>query len=112
MILSFELSMPGIGSWNGKWSGAGGLYAIVKNLGRSQKAEAKGREIIENGSYAYGWNDGWSARIRVREVDAAEARKIRRASRGFYGYDWMVQLILFYGKIQTGADRVAEEGKS
>ena len=33
MILSFELSMPNIGSWNGKWTGSERVYAIIKNFG-------------------------------------------------------------------------------
>ena len=47
MILSFTLSMPGNNSWNGKWSGAGKLYAKVINFGRTKKAIAKANEILD-----------------------------------------------------------------
>lgn len=101
MILCFSLSMPGVSSWNGKWTGAGRLYAKVKNLGRTKKAEAKGNEIIANGPYGYNWDDGWSARISIHEIDAKEAAKIRKATRGFYGYEWMIDSIILHGHIQT-----------
>jgi len=100
--------MPRVNTWNGRWSGQDRLYAIVKNLGKSQKQKARGQAIIDNQPYSYDFGDGWSARVKVREIDVAEARKVRRASEGFYGYDWMVGSILGYGKIQTAAQREAE----
>ena len=48
MILSFTLSMPNIGSWNGKWSGSNKLYTRVINFGRGKKAEEKVKEILIN----------------------------------------------------------------
>ena len=41
MILCFELSMPSVGSWNGKWGGANSYYAKIINFGRTKKAEKK-----------------------------------------------------------------------
>ena len=38
MILSFTLSMPNIGSWNGKWTGSKNLYARAINVKPTQKA--------------------------------------------------------------------------
>ena len=93
MILSFELSFSSYGK--------GRLYALVKNLGRTQKAEAQGKELIKNQPYPYHWPDGSSAIIRVREVDAKEARRVRKASLGFLGYGWMVDSILSEGKINA-----------
>lgn len=94
MILCFELSMPGVASWNGKWSGEGSYYAIVKNLGKSQEAEKNAKEILSKGYFTYHWTDGWSAGVKVRAVDAREAAKARKKSRGFWGYDWMVDSII------------------
>ena len=105
MLLCFELSMPGRNSWNGRWSGEGRLYAKVENLGRSQKAERRGNDIIEHQPYAYNWDDGWGARVEVSEVDVREARRIRNKTQGFCGYDWMVKSILFYGEISTEKER-------
>ncbi len=101
MILSFELSMPNVNSWNGKWSGEGTLYAIVKNFGRSKKADDKAQNILDKGYYHYNFGDGWSAGISVRQVDTKEAAKLRRKSSGFCGYDWMVKSIEENGTIKT-----------
>ena len=47
MILSFELSMPNNNAWNGKWTGEGTLYAIVKNFGRGKKANVKAQQLLD-----------------------------------------------------------------
>ena len=88
MLICFELSMPGCNSWDGKWSGEGGYYALVENI-PNKKAE----EILKTAGYRYNFGDGWSAYVSVRQVDSREAAKIRRKSRGFCGYDWMVKSI-------------------
>lgn len=101
MILCFTLSMPNVGSQNGKWSGEDRLYAKIINLGRSKKATAKAKEILDIGYFRYDFGDGWSAGISVKEVDAKEAAQIRRKSMGFYGYDWMINSIKYNKSIQT-----------
>jgi len=93
MILSFVLSMPGVSSWNGKWTGEGNLYARVVNFGKTKKGEAKAKEILDKGYFHYSFRDGWSAGVTVKEVDAKTAAKIRRKTKGFYGYDWMIDSI-------------------
>lgn len=94
MKLAFILSMPNIGSWNGKWSGANDLYAMIVGFGRKKENITKAIDILAHHPYFYRFSDGWTARIEVREVDAKEARKIRKLSRGFCGYEWMVGSIL------------------
>jgi len=94
MLLSFELSMPGVNSWNGKWSGVGNLYARVVNFGKTKKGEVKAREILDNRYFHYSFRDGWSAGVTVKEVNAKTAMQIRRKSKGFNGYDWMIDSIL------------------
>ena len=93
MILCFKLSMPNVASWNGKWSGEGRLYAKVINFGRTKTATAKAKAILDKRYFSYNFGDGWSAGITVKEVDTKEASKIRRKSKGFYGYDWMIESI-------------------
>lgn len=39
MLIAFVLTMPGKGSWNGKWTGEGNLYAIVKNIPKAMEPE-------------------------------------------------------------------------
>lgn len=99
MLLAFTLSMPGKGSWNGKWSGEGRPFVIVRNLGQSKAARAKGEALT--GDYGYAWDDGWRANVNVREVDAKEARQLRAKSVGFFGYGWMVDSLLRHGDIRT-----------
>ena len=104
MILLFELTMPGVGSWNGKWSGAGRFYGKVENIGRSKEAEANGESIVDDSPYRYSWSDGWTVEIAVTKIDAKEAarlrRLIRKADQGFCGYDWMVDSLIYYGDIR------------
>lgn len=103
MMLAFVLTMPGRNTWNGRWSGEEMTFAVVKNLGRGQAARKKGEALL--GNHGYAWDDGWRANIEVREVDAAEARRLRAKSRGFCGYEWMVDNLLLYGSTR------AEEGR-
>jgi hypothetical protein len=97
MILAFYLSMPNCASWNGRWSGEGRKYVIVKTF-RGKKATEKAEGIRNKGNYYYSWPDGWGAAITVKEVNSSQATKLRRQSDGFSGYDWMVKTICQYGK--------------
>jgi hypothetical protein len=94
-MISFELSMPNVGSWNGKWSGEGNLYARTRSI----KPKEREAEILAQKYFHYNFGDGWSAGITVRKVNAKEAAKIRKASRGFCGYDWMIDSIVRTGSI-------------
>jgi hypothetical protein len=100
MLVSFELSMPGNNSWNGKWSGEGRLYCRIKNVGTTKGARAKWEKLI--GHHHYRWSDGWAAMITVREVTSSAARKLRKDSKGFCGYEWMIDSLARYGKILAG----------
>ena len=99
-MLAFVLSMPGIGSWNGKWSGEGRLYARVRKLSKSKEDELNGK------GFDYRWNDGWCACVDVEKVCSKEAAKIRRNSVGFFGYDWMIDSIIANGKIEAPREQV------
>lgn len=92
MLLAFKLSMPGRNSWNGGWSGEGRPFIIVRSF------RDKGADRLP-GRYHYDFGDGWRAAVEVGRVDAAEARKLRRQSAGFAGYDWMVDSIVRHGRI-------------
>ena len=93
MKVCFELSMPNVGSWDGKWTGANNLYAKIVDFGKGKANEAKAQEILSAKSYYYNFGDGWCASVSVRPVDGKEAAKIRRATKGFYGYEWMIDSI-------------------
>jgi len=101
MILSFELGMPNNNSWNGRWSGGNDLYARVINFGRGKAANEKAKEILDKGYFYYNFGDGWGASVTVKEIDSKEAAKIRRKSKGFCGYDWMIASIKEKGRIEA-----------
>lgn len=97
MILCFELTMPNRGSWNGKWSGEDDVHIITKtdrNIGKKRIQELNGK------SFCYHWDDGWTACVSCKTIDAKEAARLRRKNRGFCGYDWMVRSIIANDKIE------------
>ena len=101
MLIAFELSMPNNNAWNGRWTGEDQCRARVVSI-RSQKAASR---LLEKSSHYYDFGDGWCARVSVRQVDATEARRLRKHSVGFCGYDWMIDEIRAYGRIKPLAER-------
>lgn len=97
MKICFELSMPNRASWNGQWSGEGDLHAKVVDFSNSKAGTAAANKILEQKSYYHGWGDGWGASISARKVDGKEAASIKRRSKGFCGYDWMIENIRSHG---------------
>ena len=93
-MLSFKLSMPYVTSWNGKWSGDGKLFIVTRKVDKQKEKE------LDGSYHTYRFSDGWVAGIHVNSVDAKEAAKLRRNSKGFRGYDWMVNSILSHGEIK------------
>lgn len=100
-ILCFELSMPSNNAWNNRWSGEERYYAVTRNLGKTKRAKAKAEGILDEGYFTYNFGDGWCAGIKVKEVDAKQAARIRRTSKGVCGYDWMVDSILMHKEIRA-----------
>ena len=105
MILAFELSMPSVGSWNGKWSGEKDMYVKVVNIPNRNGALQKAEAILSNRCYDYDFGDGWRASVCVNKVDPKDATKLRRKTKGFCGYDWMVDSIMEHLKIYTPTDQ-------
>lgn len=109
MIICFELGMPNVGSWNGKWSGDGGKYYLHRNV-----PKAKAMEILENkerNSWYYNFGDGWGASVTATHVTSSEKRRLEKLSVGFAGYDWMVDEIIQEGKILTKEERKLKRTK-
>ncbi len=93
----FQLHMPGNNAWNGRWSGEGKLYAIVKKFPNTLKGAAK-VSALNGQSFGHNFGDGWFASVACRiPTDAKELRDVRKRSQGFCGYDWMVENILSHG---------------
>lgn len=99
-MIVFELTMPNKGSWNGKWSQEETCFARV------YKQNVVPKEYW-NKSFYYRWDDGWTACVSVTRVPAVEARKIEKRSKGFHGYDWMIESIIECGQILTRKERKA-----
>jgi len=95
--LLFILTMPNVGSWNGKWTGEDRVYAKVRN--------AKQYPNCKEDSYYYSFGDGWGANVEVRKVTIVEANKYIKKSVGFSGYDWMIDSILECGQILNTVER-------
>ena len=93
-MISFELSMPNKGSWDGKWSREGQLFV------RTRRERDVPKEYW-NKSFFYRWDDGWTACVTTTRVSCAEAKKLDRKSKGFCGYDWMIASIIRHGAIGT-----------
>lgn len=103
MILSFELSMPNVGSWNGRWTGEGEKYYKHRKV-----SKADGEKILdgkERQSWYYNFGDGWGASVSVVQVSASEKNKRERISVGFSTYEWMIEEILKYGRILERQER-------
>ena len=98
-MICFELTMPNVGSWNGKWTGEKSKYYLIKRVDKTKEAE------LHNKSFYYNFGDGWGANIKCEIIDARESTKRRKLSKGFCGYDWMVDEILTHGKILTLKER-------
>jgi len=97
MILSFEITMPNVGSWNGKWTGAENLHFAFRNM--SKKEVETFMEGKEHKNFYYNFGDGWGANVKVKPIDAKTKNKIQRKNSGFMGYDWMIDSIFEHGKI-------------
>ena len=94
--VEFKLTTPSKGSWDNRWSGENRNYTRVKELDNERALQLDGR------SWSYGWSDGWRAQVRAHALRANEEPS---QSHGFHGYDWMVDSILYYGKIYADHER-------
>lgn len=99
--IAFVLTMPNVGSWNGKWSGEGRLYAVLERM-----TDKKADKLLEKPSHHYSFTDGWGANVAIKEItDRAEARTMRRHTKGFCGYEWMIRSIKNLGTIKATHER-------
>ena len=98
-MIVFELTMPHVGSWNGKWSGADKRYIQTMD-------ERKVPKECWDKDFYYRWDDGWCACVSVKRTEASEAKKLKMRSSGFCGYDWMIRSIIECGYILTDSERI------
>lgn len=109
MTIAFILSMPGNNAWNGRWSGEGQCYAVLRRFSNSRGTKLA--NAVVGKSFGYNFRDGWFARIEVKAVDGIESRKLRKASQGFCGYEWMIDSIVSDGAIYGPTQPKPQETK-
>ena len=97
MIICFELTMPNVGSWNGKWTGATKRYFIFKTLQKSKISRLMQNNETRN--FYYNFGDGWGANVKLTQISSKEKQKLNKINAGFMGYDWMVDSIIENDKI-------------
>lgn len=97
--------MPNVGSHNGKWTGADKKYYHIVTLNKPQKKVVTECINSQKTNFYYNFGDGWGANVKMEIVDAREAAKRRKSSKGFAGYQWMCEEILQHGKILTSSER-------
>jgi hypothetical protein len=110
MKINFELTMPNVGSWNGRWTGQGKKYYVTRSYFGKQAKELKAKlfSASDRPSWYYRWEDGWGANVTAEIVTASEARKRQRISAGFCGYEWMIDSIEEYNKIYASHQKPVE----
>ena len=103
MKIVFEFDFVRVGSWDGKWSGEGKVFARVLDL-----SSAEAEKIVADDSlvvFLYDFGDGWTGRVRAHAEDDVRAALYETQSEGFCGYDWMIASIMSKGKIEKGGAR-------
>ena len=71
--IEFRLTMPGVGSWNGKWSGEDKDYLIYRTLGdATTDSFMLGRS---ESSFRHNFGDGWAARVTARVMNDGERKR-------------------------------------
>lgn len=87
--LIFTLSMPNVGSCDGKWSGVGKVYTVKR------KVKIGIAKDLINKSFYHNFGDGWGANVKVTLANYRE-----KVSKQFCGYEWMITSIINKGKIE------------
>jgi hypothetical protein len=95
--LTFILTMPNVGSWNGVWTGKRDDYFVVRKYNSVKDQRYINATQKEN--YYYNFGDGWGMNIEV--VKGARRGK----SAGFCGYNWAIEEIEKFGRIRTSKER-------
>lgn len=102
----YILTMPNIGSWDGKFSGEGRLNCVVKSYNKDSSIPEK--VLSMKYGFHYNFGDGWAANITAKEITVKEKSKYKKESKGFYGYEWMITEIEDCGRIKTLEERQQE----
>jgi hypothetical protein len=91
MILSFEITMPNVGSWNGQWTGVKNLHFAFRSY--SKKEAERLMQNKEYRNFYYNFGDGWGANVKMKPILAKDKKSIEKMNSGFMGYEWMIDSI-------------------
>lgn len=103
LLVRWELSLPNIGSWDGKYSGKrNGMFAYPSRLDRKGEEAKKIQEFIDAGksSFRYNFGDGYTAMWTFTVIPTI--KEYNQMNRGDHGtrYDWMIRSIMKHGEIR------------
>ena len=103
-VLLFEYGHSRVGSWNGKWSGEGSVFAkeVLRTKERKQHLESLGIDCKKGAKhkFTHDFGDGWVAEINMTVGNKKDFKQIMNASQGFMGYEWIIDSILKHGKVK------------
>lgn len=103
----YILTMPNVGSWNGRFAGEGHLNCEVRSYLKDSDIPKKVLSMKDG--YHYDFGDGWLVNIKATQIKENEKDKYEEASRGFYGYEWMIKEIEKFGRIKTLIEKRQEQ---
>ena len=101
-MIVFELTMPNVGSWNGKWSQERELHIKCRR-------ECDVPKEYWDKSFIYDFGDGWTACITVKHMSYEKAKKLEKKSKGFCDYDWMISSIILESDVIEVPDDISED---
>ena len=104
MLVSFELKMCNVGSWNGRWTGSEMRYIIIRTLHKEVAEKILGDK--ESDSFHHRWDDGWACNVYVNKIDAGTKKSLsKHLKNGFCGYEWMVSNIISHQSTKDNGER-------
>ena len=108
IYISFELTMPNVGSWNGQWTGAKKQYFVIHSYSNNNNRAFQLLEGNPSKSFYYNFGDGWGANVRMELIERKEVKQREKISSGFCGYEWMIDSILKNGRILIEPKEVSD----
>ena len=111
MLMAFELSMPGVNSWNGRWSGEKRQFVRVQSMTK--------KSLVKPGRYSYDFGDGWELSVVLKgivELPIKFKRHLVDGARAFppedcggtFGYEECLVALGWVKNTEYGEEEVAD----